>query len=144
MNKLHLSLKRLLAIYLFLILTSAAFGQQKGIITGKILTQKNEPAENVSVSLKGTRYGTITDEEGNELLAIIQRQDVSKIKEGAYHALCGKKFLANNYQPVKARGHVRKAIGISPLRLDNYLLYAVSYLPETLIAWLHKKSPNRL
>jgi glycosyltransferase involved in cell wall biosynthesis len=93
---------------------------------------------------QATTRGVITEEEGNELLAIIQRQDVSKIKEGAYHALCGKKFLANNYQPVKARGHVRKAIGISPLRLDNYLLYAVSYLPEPLIAWLHKKSPNRL
>jgi glycosyltransferase involved in cell wall biosynthesis len=93
---------------------------------------------------QATTRGAITEEEGNELLAIIKRQDIQKIKEGAYHALCGKKFLANNYQPVKARGHVRKAISISPLRLDNYLLYAVSYLPEPFIAWLHKKSPNRL
>jgi glycosyltransferase involved in cell wall biosynthesis len=90
------------------------------------------------------KRGSITAKEGNELLAIIKTQDVRKIKESAYHALCGKKFLADNYQPEKARGHVHKAIKIHPLRLDNYLLYTVSYFPEKLIAWLHKLSPNRL
>jgi glycosyltransferase involved in cell wall biosynthesis len=93
---------------------------------------------------QATTRGSITEEEGEELLAIINRQDVRKIKEGAYHALCGKKFLANNYQPAKARQHVLKAISIRPRRLDNYLLYAVSYFPEPFIAWLHKQSPNRL
>ena len=91
-----------------------------------------------------TTRGSITKEEGDELLAIIKKQDIRKIKEGAYHALCGKKFLADNYQPSKARTHVRRAISIRPLRLDNYLLYAVSYMPEAFIAWLHKLSPNRL
>jgi glycosyltransferase involved in cell wall biosynthesis len=93
---------------------------------------------------QATTRGSITEEEGDELLAIIKRQDVRNIKEGAYHALCGKKFLANNYQPKKARGHVRRAISVRPFRLDNYLLYAVSYFPEQFIAWLHKQSPNRL
>jgi len=91
-----------------------------------------------------TTRGSITKEEGDELLAIIKKQDIRKIKEGAYHALCGKKFLADNYRPSKARTHVRKAISIRPFRLDNYLLYAVSYMPETFISWLHKLSPNRL
>jgi glycosyltransferase involved in cell wall biosynthesis len=93
---------------------------------------------------QATLRGSITEEEGNELLEIIQKQSGHKIKHGAYHALCGKKFLANNYQPKKARSHVRKAIGIRPMRLDNYLLYAVSYLPEPVIAWLYKFSRNRL
>jgi glycosyltransferase involved in cell wall biosynthesis len=93
---------------------------------------------------QATTRGSITEEEGNELLQIIRRQNVSKIKEGAYHALCGKKFLANNYQPKKARSHVRRAISITPLRFDNYLLYAASYLPESVIGWLHRLSPNRL
>jgi glycosyltransferase involved in cell wall biosynthesis len=88
--------------------------------------------------------GSVTAEEGDKLLAIIKNQDVQHIKEGAYHALCGKKFLANNYQPEKARLHVKKAISIHPFRLDNYLLYTLSYLPEKLILWLHEKSPNRL
>lgn len=93
---------------------------------------------------QATTRGSITEAEGNELLQIIRRQDVRKIKEGAYHALCGKKFLANNYQPKKARSHVRRAISITPLRFDNYLLYAASYLPESVIGWLHRLSTNRL
>lgn len=88
--------------------------------------------------------GVIIESEAAELLSIIKNQDVRKIKEASYHALCGKKFLANNYQPVKARLHVKKAINIYPLRLDNYLLYMASYLPEKFILWLHKRSPNRL
>jgi len=97
-------------------------------------------------SLKRTivKRGFITPEEGDELLAIIREQDVHHIKEGSYHALCGKKFLADNYQPEKARRHVKKAISIRPFRLDNYLLYTVSYLPEKFILWLHKMSPNKL
>jgi len=88
--------------------------------------------------------GMITPEEGNELLAIIRAQDTRHVKEAAYHALCGKKFLANNYQPQKARAHVKRAIDINPFRLDSYLLYTVSFLPETVISWLHRLSPNRL
>jgi glycosyltransferase involved in cell wall biosynthesis len=88
--------------------------------------------------------GYVTEPEGNELLTIIKSQDVRKIKEGSYHALCGKKFLTNNYQPAKAREHVKKAITCSPFRFDNYLLYTLSYLPEILISWLHKMSPNKL
>lgn len=90
------------------------------------------------------KRGYVTAEEGGELLDIIKAQDVHHIKEGSYHALCGKKFLADNYQPQKARAHVKKAISIRPFRLDNYLLYTVSYLPEKFILWLHRLSPNKL
>jgi glycosyltransferase involved in cell wall biosynthesis len=88
--------------------------------------------------------GSITAAEGNELLAIIKDQNIKKIKEGAYNALCGKKFLTDNHQPERARDYFNKAIKIYPLRLENYLLYVLSYFPENLIAWLHKLSPNKL
>jgi len=84
------------------------------------------------------RRGAITKEEGDELLTIIERQNKGKIKEGAYHALCGKKLLADNYRPGRARWHVRKAIHANPLRLDNYVLFSVSYLPPGCIKWLHR------
>jgi glycosyltransferase involved in cell wall biosynthesis len=87
---------------------------------------------------------TITAAEGDELHEIGKQQYSPKIKEGAYYALCGKKFLLNNYQPEKARLHVAKAISAHPLRLDNYLLYAVSYFPEKLITWLHNLTPSHL
>jgi glycosyltransferase involved in cell wall biosynthesis len=93
---------------------------------------------------KAVINGVISDEEGNELLEIIKRQDVKRIKEGSYHALCGKKLLADNYQPRKARKHVKQAIRLHPLRVDNYLLYLVSFLPGRMILWLHAMSPNRL
>jgi glycosyltransferase involved in cell wall biosynthesis len=79
----------------------------------------------------------ITAAEGLELQAIGEQQYSPKIKEGAYYALCCKKFLVNNYQPEKARWHVIKAISAHPLRVDNYLLYAISYFPERFINWFY-------
>jgi len=84
--------------------------------------------------------GTITEEEGDELLDIIMRQDNKKIKEGAYHALCGKKLLGENYRPARARWHVTRSIYANPFRLDNYLLLSVSFLPAAWIRWLQRKN----
>src|ERR1700744_4463615 len=64
MNNPNLSIRKLTLLILLLALTKVAFAQQKGTITGKIITSKNEPAENVTVNLKGTLYGAITDEDG--------------------------------------------------------------------------------
>ncbi len=81
----------------------------------------------------------ISKEEGEELLAIINRQNTQRIKEGAYYALVGKKFLLNNHQPAKARIHLAKAIHQYPFRLDNYAFYLLSYFPKPFILWLHNK-----
>ncbi|MBC7949412.1 MAG: glycosyltransferase [Chitinophagaceae bacterium] len=86
--------------------------------------------------------GFVTPDEGDELLSIIRDQDNGKIKQGAYYALCGKKFLVNNHQPVKARVHLAKAIRVCPSRLDNYLLYVLSYFPKPVLNWLHSKTAS--
>lgn len=88
--------------------------------------------------------GTITQQQGDELQAILEKQDIKKIKEGAYYALCAKKFLTDNYQPAKARDYASKAIHANPWRLDNYALWLLSLYPEDFVQWLHQKSPNRL
>lgn len=85
------------------------------------------------------RCGSITTAEGERLKEILDKQDHRKIKEGAYYALCGKKFLFNNYQPRKARKHLVKAISLRPLRIDNYGLYMMSFLPASCIRWTYKK-----
>lgn len=54
----------ILAILLLINTIPAMAQQTRGILKGKIITGKNEPAENVSVTLKGTKFGTITDENG--------------------------------------------------------------------------------
>jgi len=97
----------------------------------------------LSIKYSTLRKRSITEAEGQELYQISGRRHSPKIKEGAYYALCGKKFLLNNYQPEKARTNVVRAISLQPFRLDNYLLYTVSYLPERLIRWLHKIHPGQ-
>jgi glycosyltransferase involved in cell wall biosynthesis len=86
----------------------------------------------------------ITEAEGSELYQISGKNHSAKIKHGAYYALCGKKFLLNNYQPQRARLNVSRAISLHPFRLDNYLIYAISYFPERFINWLHKINTDRL
>ena len=89
--------------------------------------------------------GSITEQEGFDLLNIIQSQDFRNIKEGSYYALCGKKFLLDNRQPEKARPLFSKAIKSYPYRWDNYLLYMLSFFPPVLINWLYQiKSKNLL
>jgi len=90
------------------------------------------------------RRGFISPDEGNRLLDIIESQNTRKYKEASYYALCGKKFLTDNYQPAKAREQLTKAIKGYPFRVDNYALLVASFFPEKLIQWLHGRSPNRL
>jgi glycosyltransferase involved in cell wall biosynthesis len=85
------------------------------------------------------REEKINAEQGEQLLQIIQGQDNSNYKRAAYHALCGKKYLTNNYQPRKARKHLGKAIGLKPFRMDNYLFYFLSLLPKRFIDWLYTR-----
>ncbi len=84
--------------------------------------------------------GFATEEDGQQLLSIIQKQDVRKIKKASYHALCGKKFLLDNHQPAKARVQFASSIRHYPFRLDNYMLYLLSFFPKQFISWLHKNA----
>jgi glycosyltransferase involved in cell wall biosynthesis len=88
--------------------------------------------------------GTISCAEADEIHSILLKQDISRIKLGAYYALCAKKFLTDNYQPRRSRSFSVNAFRINPLRPDNYLLWLVSYLPQAFIQWLHHKTPNKL
>lgn len=88
--------------------------------------------------------GNATVEEGNKLLTIIHEQEKNRIKEGAYYALCGKKFMVNNHQPSVARAFFRKAIRLRPLRPDTYLLYMLSFFPKGFIGRLHRLQQKRI
>jgi glycosyltransferase involved in cell wall biosynthesis len=90
------------------------------------------------------KRGSVMVTEAETLLTIIKQQDIQQMKQGAYYALCAKKFLTDNYQPVKARKYAVNAIRAYPFRWDTYVLLLASYLPEKCIQWLHRQSPNRL
>ncbi len=132
----------------------AAVGKLHNIPEPLIKVRFNPSSVTIDEKWRGERFrklkrkiitsGSITQLEGEEILSIINMQNTLSIKTGAYHALCGKKLLTDNYRPAYARRHFVKAIHQSPSRWDNYALYAVSFFPKPFINWLHRRSPNKL
>jgi len=90
------------------------------------------------------KSGSVTADQEKGLGSILASQDIRRIKEGAYYALCAKKFLTDNYQPAVAREYAAKAIRVNPWRWDNYALFLACYFSEKFIQWLHRRSPNKL
>ena len=89
------------------------------------------------------RQGYASAEDGERLKLLVQTEQTGNIKEGAYHALCGKKFLVNNHQPARARIQFSRAIQLHPAKWENYALYLLSYFPKSLIDWLYRKTKTQ-
>ncbi len=102
------------------------------------IDERWRPRKFTAMKKEALRTGSITAHEGRLLQEMARKQHTPHIKYGSYYALCGKKFLINNFQPLRARAHMARAIGIHPLRLDNYLFYTLSFLPERTISWLYQ------
>lgn len=62
--------KKGLIFMFFLFSSSLTFGQQKISINGKVLSEKNAPIASVSVNVKGSSVGTITDAQGKFSLQV--------------------------------------------------------------------------
>ncbi|MVN90679.1 TonB-dependent receptor [Mucilaginibacter aquatilis] len=66
MNKLY---HFILSICIITLSATGAFAQQnRGTVKGKVLTSDNKPADYVTVGLKGTKHGTMTNENGDYIL----------------------------------------------------------------------------
>ncbi|WP_029271578.1 TonB-dependent receptor [Flavobacterium sp. KJJ] len=65
-----------LSICFFLLASISISAQEKATLKGQITLNNNESPEGVSIILKGTRFGTITDQEGN--------YKIKNIKPGTY------------------------------------------------------------
>lgn len=92
-----------------------------------------------SIKKKALASGTISEAEGACLLNILKKQDVSKIREGSYHALLAKKYLWNNFQPGKARTNIRRALAYNPFYTTGYGLWLATWFPEKLVSRLYKQ-----
>lgn len=66
----------LLSLFFILVAVTNTLAQQKVTIKGKITLINNEVPDNISVILKGTRLGTVTDENGN--------YKIKNVKPGSY------------------------------------------------------------
>jgi Glycosyl transferase family 2 len=102
------------------------------------IDEKWRPARFLALKQTVLQKGHITIAEGEELALLIAQQQNSRLKEGAYHALLGKKFLWNNYQPQKARFHLKLAIQVKPFSVTLRCLYLLSYLPGAWVRGLYK------
>jgi glycosyltransferase involved in cell wall biosynthesis len=107
------------------------------------IDEKWRPRKFLKIKYSTLKSRIVTADEGAQLTAMGQKQQLRRVKHGAYYALCAKKLLVNNFHPQKARVHVTRAISVSPFRLDNYLLYTISFLPEKLVMWLYKLNSGR-
>jgi glycosyltransferase involved in cell wall biosynthesis len=87
--------------------------------------------------------GYASAEDGEKLKLLVKTQQTRYIKEGAYYALCGKKFLVNNHQPSRARSQFSRAIKLHPAKWENYALYLLSFFPEPFIQWLYRKTKTQ-
>ncbi|WP_406844978.1 TonB-dependent siderophore receptor [Flavobacterium soyae] len=65
-----------LSFCFFLLTGTTIWAQEKASIKGQVTLNNNESTDNISVILKGTRLGTITDEQGN--------YKIKNIKPGTY------------------------------------------------------------
>lgn len=118
-------------------------------IKEKLVTYRFNP-ESVTIDEKwrGRRFnklkqdaikkGSVSREDGDQLLAIIRSQDNEKIKKGSYHSLLSKKYLFNNFDRRKARKNIKSLISIYPLKLQGYILLGLSYFPKKFLQGLYK------
>jgi glycosyltransferase involved in cell wall biosynthesis len=103
------------------------------------IDEKDRGSVFLSLKKKALATGIITDAEGQLLLQNIKRLSKTK-KESSYHRMLGKKYLWNNYQPKNARKHLLKSIGLEPLKINSYLLFVISLLPENFIQSIYRKN----
>jgi len=109
-----------------------------------ISVRLNPESVTVDEKLRGKRFvelkramlfgsSDITAEQEKELLAILKSQNFSGFKHFSYHILVAKKYLWNNYQPAKARQHLKEAISLKPFLPGTYGLLLLSYIPKTIL-----------
>ena len=101
------------------------------------IDERKLPARFHQIKNKALKSGQISREDGDKLLKIIREQNNSKTRQGAYHSLLAKKFLWNNYSPLKARQNMKRAITLNSFDIKDYLILLISYLPKTIIANLY-------
>ena len=107
------------------------------------IDEKWRRREFIDLKYSCIRKGAVTDEEGDRLQKIINKQNFSKLKKGAYYSLIAKKYLWDNYDPGRARKFLRQLMHYYPVRPGTYFLYLVSFLPRKTISFLYRNRPGR-
>jgi glycosyltransferase involved in cell wall biosynthesis len=101
------------------------------------IDERKRPGAFHRIKTNALQSGTISRQEGDKLQRLINGQNNTAVKQGAYYSLLAKKFLWNNYDPVRARQHMKTAIALNNFDINDYLLLCASYLPKKIIVNLY-------
>lgn len=96
-------------------------------------------AEYAAFKQKALTKGFLSQDDQINLKKLIQSFDADK-KETSYRRMLAKKFLWNNYQPKKARKNLNYTIKKEPFNPMNYILYAFSFLPKSVVKSIYKRA----
>ena len=127
----QLNFHKLFSLSIFAIILlfhSVAIAQQftKGTIKGHVVIQNDGPAENVSVTLKGTKYGTVTNEDGDFTLRVPQgkytlviSQVGSKSQETSVDLATGQTLTLPQFTVSKASNNLQE-VSISGSKVNKF------------------------
>ena len=101
------------------------------------IDERKRPEAFHRIKMKALQSGSISSQDGDKLRCLIDEQNNAATKQGAYYSLLAKKFLWNNYNPARARQHMKTAIALNDFDITDYLLFGASYLPKNIIANLY-------
>jgi len=97
------------------------------------IDEKWRTKEFVSIKYKALKERKISEQDGERLVRILQKQNRPKIKNGSYYALLSKKYLWNNYQPKMARFNAANALRQDIFDWRSYSIALLSFLPRVFV-----------
>jgi len=131
----------------------SSFGKMKNIRKPLMMVRFNPASVTIDEKWRGKEFveikqraieqGIVSEEDAAALKDILKKQNFAAYKDASYYSMIGKKYLWNQYDPVKARAHLGKAISIMPGKAEPYLLYLFSFLPQRLIEAVYTKSKKQ-
>ncbi len=127
----------------------AEYGKMKNLALPLIKVRFNPDSVTIDEKWRGEQFialkqrsiqaNSVSDEDLVLLKDILSKQNFTEYKSAAYYSMIGKKYLWNKYDPKRSRKNLKKAISFMPGKPEPYLLYLLSFMPESLIRSLYKK-----
>jgi glycosyltransferase involved in cell wall biosynthesis len=109
------------------------------------LSAKANPKEFDEITHRAIRAGTMTESDLKRMKEIKKKEKATpNFKVSMYHLYLGRSFLFHNYQPKKAKRHLRKCLEFNPrLNIARYYLWMCRFLPQKVIVIIYSiLSPN--
>jgi iron complex outermembrane receptor protein len=106
-------MNRIRYIFLFLLLTTGALYAQTGKVTGTVKSNDGQPVSFVSIYLKGTSKGVLTDADGNF--------EITGVKDGTYTVVASSVGLQTITQSVEVAGGQSTPLAIAMAEDDKEL-----------------------